>query len=60
MISADTTELLIAEKAFLSSVLADPDSLGEIDSLNIDPDDFVEFKNRLVFQQAYLHKVKIY
>ena len=46
----DNNELLIAEKAFLSSVLADPDSLGEIDSLNIDPDDFVEFKNRLVFQ----------
>ena len=46
----DNSELLIAEKAFLSSVLADPDSLGEIDSLNIDPDDFVEFKNRLVFQ----------
>ena len=49
-VRSDNSELLIAEKAFLSSVLADPDSLGEIDSLNIDPDDFVEFKNRLVFQ----------
>ena len=55
MISTDTTELLMAEKAFLSSVLADPDSLGEIDSINVGPDDFVEFKNRLVFQ----HFVKL-
>jgi replicative DNA helicase len=43
-------ELLIAEKAFLSTILADPDSMGEIDSLKIDADDFIEFRNRLVYQ----------
>lgn len=49
-VRSDSNELLIAEKAFLSSVISDPDSMGEIDSLNIDPNDFIEFRNRLVFQ----------
>ena len=40
----------MAERAFLSSVIGDPDSLGEIDSLKIDADDFLEFRNRLVYQ----------
>ncbi len=46
----NTNELLIAERAFLSTVISDPDSMGEIDSLKIDADDFIEFRNRLVYQ----------
>ena len=48
-------ELLIAERAFLSTVISDPDSLGEIDSLKIGLDDFIENKNRLV----YKHVIKL-
>lgn len=40
----------MAERAFLSSVLSDPDSIGEIDSLKVDAEDFLEFRNRTVFQ----------
>ena len=50
MDAVQSNELLMAERAFLSSVLSDPDSMGEIDSLKVDADDFIEFKNRLVFQ----------
>jgi replicative DNA helicase len=55
MSSVESNELLMAERAFLSSVISDPDSMGEIDSLKVDADDFIEFKNRLVFQ----HFVKL-
>ncbi len=46
----NTNELLIAERAFLSTVISDPDTMGEIDSLKIDANDFIEFRNRLVYQ----------
>jgi replicative DNA helicase len=54
-LSTNTNELLMAERAFLSTVISDPDSMGEIDSLKIDANDFIEFRNRLVFQ----HFVKL-
>ena len=46
----EQTELIMAERAFLSSVISDPDSLGEIDSLKIEPVNFLEYRNRTVFQ----------
>ena len=49
-VNNNTNELLMAERAFLSTVISDPDSMGEIDSLKIDANDFVEFRNRLVYQ----------
>jgi replicative DNA helicase len=50
MIPTDSTELLMAEKAFLSSVIADPDSLGEIDSIKISAENFFDHKHRTVFK----------
>lgn len=47
---SDSSELMMAERAFLSSVFSDPDSLGEVDSLKIDADDFSEFRNKLIFK----------
>ena len=50
MIPTDSTELLMAEKAFLSSVISDPDSIGEIDSLKISTENFFDPKHRTVFK----------
>jgi replicative DNA helicase len=49
-LNKDSKELLIAERAFLSTVISDPESMGEIDSLKIEADDFLEFRHRLVYQ----------
>ena len=49
-ISNTSNELLIAEKAFLSSVISDPDSIGEIDSLKISTENFFDPKHRTVFK----------
>ncbi len=46
----NTNELLMAERAFLSTVISDPDSMGEIDAIKIEADDFLEFRHRIVFQ----------
>ena len=46
----NSNELLMAERAFLSTVISDPDSMGEIDAIKIEADDFLEFRHRLVFQ----------
>jgi replicative DNA helicase len=51
----NTNELLMAERAFLSTVISDPDSMGEIDAIKIEADDFLEFRHRIVFQ----HFVKL-
>jgi replicative DNA helicase len=48
--SGEASELLIAERAFLSSVLFDPEALGEIDSLKISANDFIDHKNRTLFK----------
>ncbi len=46
----ENSELVIAEKAFLSSIISDPDSIGEIDSLKINSTDFLEFRNSTVYK----------
>lgn len=47
---AVNSELLTAERGFLSSVISDPDSIGEVDSLKINAEDFFENRNKIVFK----------
>lgn len=43
-------ESSMAERAFLSAIISDPDSFGEVDSLRVQEDDFQEFRHKVIFQ----------